>query len=82
MKRKRRHLTAEFKAGVATEAIKEEKLRLWSYVTIRELRGLVTDWMEFYNHRSKHQALDYATPWSLYSPPKQMAALEAGGVRS
>ena len=45
-----------------------------SYVTIRELRGLVTDWMESYNHRSKHQALDYATPWSLYSPPKQMAA--------
>ncbi len=37
-------------------------------------RRPVTDWMEFYNHRSKHQALDYATPWSLYSPPKQMAA--------
>lgn len=55
-------------------SIKYEKLRLWSYDTIGELRGLVTDWMEFYNHRSKHQALDYATPWSLYSPPKQMAA--------
>ena len=55
-------------------SIKYEKLRLWSYDTIGELRGLVTDWMEFYNHRRKHQALDYATPWSLYSPPKQMAA--------
>ena len=55
-------------------SIKYEKLRLWSYDTIGELRGLVTDWMEFYNNRRKHQALDYATPWSLYSPPKQMAA--------
>jgi putative transposase len=55
-------------------SIKYEKLRLWSYDTIGELRGLVTDWMEFYNHRRKHQALDYATPWSHYSPPKQKAA--------
>ena len=55
-------------------SIKYEKLRLWSYDTVGELRGLVTDWMEFYNHRRKHQTLDYATPWSTYSPPKQMAA--------
>ena len=55
-------------------SIKYEKLRLWSYDTIGELRGLVSDWMEFYNHRRKHQALDYVTPWSLYSPPKQKAA--------
>ena len=55
-------------------SIKYEKLRLWSYNTIGGLRELVSDWMEFYNHRRKHQALDYVTPWSLYSPPKQMAA--------
>lgn len=55
-------------------SIKYEKLRLWSYDTVGELRKLVADWMEFYNHERKHQALDYATPWSLYSPPKQMAA--------
>ena len=55
-------------------SIKYEKLRLWSYSTIRELRVLVSDWMEFYNHRRKHQALDYVTPWLLYSPSKQIAA--------
>lgn len=55
-------------------SIKYEKLRLWSYDTIGELRELVSNWMEFYNHRRKHQALGYATPWSLYSPLKQIAA--------
>jgi len=55
-------------------SIKYEKLRLWSYESIGELRDLVSDWMEFYNHRRKHQALGYATPWSLYSPSKQIAA--------
>jgi putative transposase len=55
-------------------SIKYEKLRLWSYDTVGELRKLVADWMQFYNHERKHQALDYATPWSLYSPPKEMAA--------
>ena len=55
-------------------SIKYEKLRLWSYNTVGDLRRLVADWMQFYNHERKHQALDYATPWSLYSSPKQMAA--------
>ena len=55
-------------------SIKYEKLRLWSYDTVGELRKLVADWMEFYNHERKHQALGYATPWSLYSSPKKMAA--------
>jgi putative transposase len=55
-------------------SIKYEKLRLWSYNTVGDLRRLVADWMQFYNHERKHQALDYATPWSLYSPPKEMAA--------
>ena len=25
-------------------------------------------WKTVYNHRRKHQALDYETPWSLYRP--------------
>lgn len=24
--------------------------------------------MDFYNHRRKHQTLDYGVPWSLYRP--------------
>lgn len=36
-------------------SLKYEKLRLWSYQTIPELRALTADWIEFYNHRRKHQ---------------------------
>lgn len=55
-------------------SLKYEKIRLWSYDTVGELRSHVADWMDFYNHRRKHQALDYATPWSIYAPIKQKAA--------
>ena len=55
-------------------SLKYEKIRLWSYATVGELRRHVADWMDFYNHRRKHQALDYATPWSIYEPIKQQAA--------
>lgn len=47
-------------------SLKYEKLRLWSYSDIPELSAHVDWWMEYYNHRRKHQGLDYATPWSLY----------------
>jgi putative transposase len=55
-------------------SLKYEKLRLWSYETISELRTLTADWMEFYNHRRKHQAHGYGTPWSVYQPPISQAA--------
>jgi len=55
-------------------SIKYEKLRLWSYSSIGELRTLVADWMEFYNHRRKHQHLGYSSPWELYSQPQEKAA--------
>ena len=55
-------------------SLKYEKIRLWSYETVSELRTHVADWMKFYNHRRTHQALDYATPWSVYDPPKAQAA--------
>ena len=57
-------------------SIKYEKLRLWSYGSIAELRTLVTDWMDFYNHRRKHQSLSYSTPWVVYSDrnPKRKEA--------
>jgi len=55
-------------------SIKYEKLRLWSYDSVSDLRVLVDDWMEFYNHRRKHQGLGYITPWSIYSDQQQQAA--------
>ena len=55
-------------------SIKYEKLRLWSYGSIEELRSLTSDWMEFYNHRRKHQGLNYTTPWSNYSQRRKHAA--------
>ena len=55
-------------------SIKYEKLRLWSYGSIEELRSLTSDWMEFYNHRRKHQGLNYTTPWSHYSQPRKHVA--------
>ena len=55
-------------------SIKYEKLRLWSYDNIEELRRLTADWMEFYNHRRKHQGLNYTTPWSHYSQQQKHAA--------
>jgi putative transposase len=48
-------------------SIKYEKLRLWSYSTITELEGLVSDWMNFYNHKRHHQGLENQKPWELYS---------------
>jgi putative transposase len=55
-------------------SLKYEKLRLWSYRTIPELRALTAGWMEFYNHRRKHQTHGYSTPWSIYQPPVSQAA--------
>ena len=55
-------------------SLKYEKIRLWSYDTVGELRSHIDDWMAFYNHRRKHQTLDYATPWSIYEPKKAKAA--------
>lgn len=52
-------------------SVKYEKLRLWSYRDIPELRRHVDDWMNYYNHDRKHQALEYSTPWSLYRPKEQ-----------
>jgi len=55
-------------------SLKYERLRLWSYGNIPELTSQVEIWMDYYNHRRKHQALDYATPWSLYRPEKELMA--------
>ncbi|XMO73510.1 IS3 family transposase [Roseibacillus persicicus] len=55
-------------------SLKYEKIRLWSYDTVGELRTHIDDWMNYYNHRRKHQTHDYATPWSIYQPTIAKAA--------
>ena len=55
-------------------SIKYEKLRLWSYSNVPELEALVDDWMEFYNHRRRHQSLSNQTPWSVYQEAQRKAA--------
>ena len=49
-------------------SLKYEELRLWSYGTVAEVTARIGKWMTFYNHRRKHQTLDYEVPWSLYRP--------------
>ena len=47
-------------------SLKYEELHLWSYGSVTEVRANIGRWMDFYNHRRKHQTLGYASPWSLY----------------
>ncbi len=52
-------------------SLKYERIRLYSYETVGELRDHVDTWMNYYNHERKHQHLDYTTPWSHYQTEKQ-----------
>jgi putative transposase len=47
-------------------SLKYERIRLYSYGTVGELKSHVEEWMSYYNHQRKHQHLGYQTPWSLY----------------
>lgn len=48
-------------------SLKYERIRLYSYGDLKELRAHIGEWMEFYNHERDHQHLDYTTPWSNYA---------------
>lgn len=47
-------------------SLKYEEVYLRSYNTIDEARKGIRAWIEFYNHRRPHQALDYRTPAELH----------------
>lgn len=49
-------------------SLKYEDLRLWSYGSVAEVKSRIGRWMDFYNHRRIHQALDYQRPWEHYRP--------------
>lgn len=46
--------------------VKYEEVYLKDYASPREARTSLTDYLDFYNYRRLHQALDYQTPAQLY----------------
>lgn len=46
--------------------IKYEEVYLKEYASPREARTGISDYLDFYNYRRLHQALDYQTPASIY----------------
>lgn len=46
--------------------VKYEEVYLKDYASPREARSGITAYLDFYNHRRLHQALDYKTPAQIY----------------
>jgi len=55
-------------------SLKYERIRLYSYDTVRDVRGHVDCWMEFYNHERPHQSLGMRSPWDVYMEPLKQVA--------
>jgi len=55
-------------------SLKYERIRLYSYDTVRDVRGHVDSWMKFYNHERPHQGLDMRSPWNVYMENQEKAA--------
>jgi putative transposase len=47
-------------------SVKYENVFIQSYQNIHEAQAGLTDYFQFYNHKRKHQALDYRTPATVY----------------
>lgn len=47
-------------------SVKYENVFLSSYQNIQEAQAGLTDYFQFYNHKRRHQSLDYRTPASVY----------------
>ena len=60
--------------------VKYEEVYLHDYASPREARQGLSRYFDFYNYRRLHQALDYSTPWEVYSDALGAAA-PLGGQR-
>jgi putative transposase len=54
-------------------SLKCEDIYLRDYRNLAELHAGVSRWMADYSRERIHQALDYATPWSIYRPQPELA---------
>lgn len=61
-----RHISVPGASERWFRSLKSECLRISEYENPRELRKLIADYVEQYNHVRPHQSLDYDTPASWY----------------
>ena len=54
-------------------SLKCEDIYLRDYRNLAQLDAGVSRWMGDYNRERIHEALDYATPWSIYRPQPKLA---------
>ena len=47
-------------------SLKQEKIYRLDLVSVKEARGAINEYMEFYNHHRLHQSLVYKTPRSVH----------------
>lgn len=57
-------------------SVKYEEVYLNEYSNPREARAGITRYMEFYNYRRIHQALDYRTPAAVYANPRLLTKID------
>ena len=60
--------------------IKYEEVYLNEYVSPKEARRSLAEYLEFYNYRRRHQSLDYQTPASIYYGQLAGSASETPGA--
>ena len=47
-------------------SLKQEKIYLTELLSVQDARVAITEYIEFYNNRRKHQSLNYETPATVY----------------
>ncbi len=59
-------------------SLKYEEVYLHEYGSPREARAGVGAWLDFYNHRRVHQALEYRTPFEVYAASRAETVATVG----